>query len=453
MYALMPLLFVLGILGVAFEERLRVNKAATALGLCILLWGVLLVDATGIFGNHPNPVIARLIQGFPNFAALPFHDQVYQFTEFALTQHLGDVSGTLFFVLGSMAIINLVDTHGGFQALSGRLTARNQRKLLWTASGVAFFLSALLGNLATVIVMVAILRKLVPDRDTRLVHACMLVIAANAGGAWSPIGDVTTLLLWTGENLTAGHQVVHVLPSSLAMLLVPLALATFQLPQDAPVARTTPEADGRISRRARDVVLLTALLSLALVPVLQSVLELPAFMGVLLGLVVLWVYTDRLYWHCPEEEMQALRVGGSFSRVDMTTVLFFLGILMAVGALQTAGQLGDLSKLLNAWFPRPETIAFVLGICSSFLDNVALVAGTMGMYPVAHTGAFAANGVFWTFLAYCAVTGGSLLIIGSASGVTVMGLEKIPFSYYLKRFSPLAFLGYLAGAGVFFLVN
>jgi len=452
-YWLMPLVFVLGILAIALEDRIRVNKAASALATCILLWVMLLLDAVGIFSSHPNPVIQILIDGFPKFAALSFHDRIYRFVEFAQVQQLGDVAGTLFFILASMAIIDLIDIHGGFLVLSRRISAGTSRGLLWTVCLITFVLSALLGNLATVIVIVSILRKLVPDREERLVHACLVIVAANAGGSWSPIGDVTTLLLWTGGNLTALHQVVHVLPSSLTMLLVPLAFATLTLPRGPEGRRERhPSTDESVSD-ARGVVLAVGLLSLALVPVLQSLIELPPFMGVLLGLSILWIYTDRMYFHDSDETIQRMRVGNSFSRLDMATVLFFLGILMAVHALDTAGQLGDLSKFLDAHIPWPELIACILGLCSSFLDNVALVAGAMGMYPTAASGAFSPDGSFWTFLAYCAVTGGSILIIGSASGVTVMGMEKIPFSYYLRRFSPTILLGYLAGAGVFLLVN
>ena len=316
-------------------------------------------------------------------------------------------------------------------------------------------MSILLGNLATVIVMISIARKLVPERTTRLIYSSMIIIAANAGGSCSPIGDVTTLLLWTGGNISALHQLTSLIIPSLVMLLVPLSLVTFTLPKNDHQLPLV-EADNthsNINPKTRRAVLCVGLGSLAMVPILQTLIQLPPFMGVLLGLVILWAITDRKYADSADESLQNLRVQHTFSRVDISTVFFFLGILMSVQALIVTGQLTIMANLLSDTFANQNHIAVVLGVLSSFLDNVALVSATMGMYPMEASGIFAQDSSFWTLLAYCAVTGGSILIIGSASGVTVMGMEKISFGYYLKRFTPIILLGFMAGAMVYLMMN
>lgn len=454
LYYLMPVIFLIGILMIAFEDVIRINKAATAVGMSILLWLIFLLDAAGIFSAHPPVHLQEFLVGFPQFAELSTAELAYRFIEFKMVESLGDVATTLFFVLGSMAIIDIVDSHGGFGVISAAITTNRQRKLLWILSFTTFFLSVLLGNLATVIVMIAIARKLIPERNMRLLFSSMIIVAANAGGSWSPIGDVTTLLLWTGGNLTVTHQMTSLFLPALAMLLVPLTGVTLMLPKEGliPSVPAAMESQGKIDPKFRKQILIVGLASLALVPVLQSLIQLPPFMGVLLGLVALWIMTDRRYAESEDEELQNLRMHRVLMRVDISTIFFFLGILMSVNALNATGQLAILANFLNATFSDSNLIALVLGVCSSFLDNVALVSATMGMYPVAAVGEFACNSSFWTFLAYCAVTGGSILIIGSAAGVTVMGLEKISFGYYLKKISWLVLIGYFVGAALYLLI-
>ena len=454
LYYLMPVIFLIGILMIAFEDVIRINKAATAVGMSILLWLIFLLDAAGIFSAHPPVHLQEFLVGFPQFAELSTAELAYRFIEFKMVESLGDVATTLFFVLGSMAIIDIVDSHGGFGVISAAITTNRQRKLLWILSFTTFFLSVLLGNLATVIVMIAIARKLIPERNMRLLFSSMIIVAANAGGSWSPIGDVTTLLLWTGGNLTVTHQMTSLFLPALAMLLVPLTGVTLMLPKEglSPSVPAAMESQGKIDPKFRKQILIVGLASLALVPVLQSLIQLPPFMGVLLGLVALWIMTDRRYAESEDEELQNLRMHRVLMRVDISTIFFFLGILMSVNALNATGQLAILANFLNATFSDSNLIALVLGVCSSFLDNVALVSATMGMYPVAAAGEFACNSSFWTFLAYCAVTGGSILIIGSAAGVTVMGLEKISFGYYLKKISWLVLIGYFVGAALYLLI-
>lgn len=453
-YYLMPVIFILGILAIALEDVIKINKAATAVGMSILLWVIFLLNAEQFFELAPHANLDILRATFPALAEVPASELSFEFIEFKLMHGLGDVATTLFFVLGSMAIIDIIDSHGGFGVISNAIRARGQRKLLWTLSLITFLMSILLGNLATVIVMIAIARKLVPERTTRLLFSSMVIVAANAGGSCSPIGDVTTLLLWTGGNLTALHQIGSLIIPSLVALIVPLACATFMLPKEGVVTPLTAESteESTIDPKMRRRVLYVGLGSLALVPVLQTLIQLPPYMGVLLGLVALWVITDRKYADAEDEATQNLRVHRSFARVDVSTVFFFLGILMSVQALIVTGELAILANTLSDTFADKNMIAVALGVMSSFLDNVALVSATMGMYPLADIGIFAVNSSFWTLLALCAVCGGSILIIGSAAGVTVMGMEKISFGYYFKRFTPIVLLGFAAAVCVYLIM-
>lgn len=449
----MPLIFILGILAIAFEDVIKINKAATAVGMSILLWALFIINAEQFLTLNPPAHVKEFMTMFPGLREMPTHELAFEFVEWKLIRGLGDVATTLFFVLGSMAIIDIIDSHGGFGVISQSITTNRQRKLLWILCLTTFFMSILLGNLATVIVLIAIARKLIPERNTRLLFSAMIIVAANAGGSCSPIGDVTTLLLWTGGNISAMHQITTLILPSLVMLLVPLTIATFMLPKDGtvePLALT--DNNSKVNPKVRKTVLWVGLGSLALVPVLQTLIELPPFMGVLIGLVALWAITDRRYAESEDEDLQNLRVHRTLSRVDISTVFFFLGILMSVQALIVTGQLTILANWLSDTFANENTIAVILGVMSSFLDNVALVSATMGMYPIEAVGAFAVDSSFWTLLAYCAVTGGSILIIGSAAGVTVMGMEKISFGYYLKRITPIVLLGYIVGILIYTLI-
>lgn len=467
MFILMPVIFVLGILAIALEDKIKINKSAIALFMAISLWMILMFDAYNIFVERASPLFQTFLARNPDLAELPIHDQFINFiTNRSIVYNLGNVAETLFFVMCSMLIVDIVDKHGGFRAVTGYIATPDKRKLLWYISFAAFFFSALLDNLAAAIVIMAVLRKLVPDRTDRLKYACMVIIAANAGGSWSPIGDVTTILLWVGKNVSAVHQISHVFIPALVNLLVPLTIAHFWLFKKGSMLRVLSEEEQadeyipEIPTRSRRIIFIIGVLSLALVPVFQMVTDLPPFLGVLLGLVILWFYTDIMYSKLHMHESQKLRIAQLLPNIDLSTIFFFLGILMSVGALETSGQLGLMSSFLDEHMHEPYLISFVIGALSSCVDNVALVAATMGMYPVVQQAAdlspyaqyFVSDGGFWTFLAYCAVTGGSILIIGSATGVTVMGLEKIEFMYYTKRFSVLALLGYVSGAGVYMLL-
>lgn len=430
MFLTMISIFLAGIVMVALEDKIGINKAASALLMSVVLW--IVVAFSGITPDVNEPFIT----------------------------HLGDVSETLFFVMGSMVIVELVDTHGGFKLITDSIHTNNKRRLLWIISILTFFISAVLDNLATGIVMIALLRKLIPHRTERIIYASMIVIAANAGGSWSPIGDVTTILLWTGGNITPIHQILHLFLPALVAMLVPLLLVSRFFKKEA-VWNTNRRISNAgeelpvVSRMSRRVILILGVATMALVPVFNEWTTLPPFMNVMLGVAFLWIYTDLMYGKMHSmADNRKLRVTQILSRIDMSTILFFFGILMSVAALDTSGQLMTVSSFLTNHIDSELSISFLIGIMSSFVDNVALVAATMGMYPIDPSSlAYMVNGDFWTFLAYCAVTGGSILIIGSATGVTVMGMEKISFMYYLKRFSLIALAGYIAGAGTYLLLS
>lgn len=419
---------------IALEDKIHINKAATALMMAVLLW--IEVSISGGMGIDIRT---------------------------AFTEQLGETSETLFFVLGALAIMELLDTHGGFRVVTGLIKTTKKRKLLWIISILTFFLSAILDNIATAVIMVSLLRKMVPHKTERLIYSCMVILAANAGGSFSPIGDVTTILLWTGGNVTPAHQIMTLFLPSFVCMIIPLIFLTRVFPRGAhwgDKLQINVESENmnlpRVGWISRTIMLILGISTMLLVPSFQEWSHIPAFMSVMMGLAMLWMYTDIMYGRRKAiygTEGVKMSVTDIMKRLDMSTILFFLGILMSVGALKTSGVLTDIGTFLETSINQPLGVAFVIGVMSSFVDNVALVAATQGMYPLAEVGVYAANSEFWTFLAYCAVTGGSLLIIGSATGVTVMGMEKISFMYYLKKFSFLALLGYLAGAGVYILLS
>ncbi len=425
-------IFLIGIFLIALEEKIRVNKSATALLMCVAMWVVIALSGL--------PVGAEVI-----------------------AEQLGEVSETLFFVMGALIIIELIDIHGGFRVVQDSITTKSQRKLLWVISLLSFFLSAILDNIATAVIMIALLNKFISERNLRWIYACMIIISANAGGAFSPVGDVTTILLWTGGNVTPWHQISHLILPSIVFMIVPLTIATLAyFKKGAQIPPIDQDRFAKIEQLTAvptihsKVMLVMGVSTMALLPFFQEWSALPPFMRILLGLAMMWVYTDILYGSkknvgLPEDKV--FKVGKVLTRIDMSTILFFLGILMSVGAMKVSGVLVEVGVGLEKSFNEPLLTSFVIGAMSSFVDNVALVAATQGMYPLAEVGTYMVNSEFWTFLAYCAVTGGSLLIIGSATGVTVMGVEKITFGYYLKRFSLLAILGYIAGAAVFLLLK
>lgn len=463
---IMPTIFLAGIVCIAMEDKLKINKAAIATGMAIILWSLILIDIEDIASVF-NPEYLRLyVQGNPSLATESLHSQAISYiSDFVLIDRLGEVATTIFFVMATMVIIELIDNNGGFYLITRKIKTRDKRRLLWVVSILSFFISALLDNIAAAVVMVALLRKLVQDRDDRKIYACMVIVAANAGGSWSPIGDVTTILLWSSGNITAAHQILSLFVPAALTMIVPVFIAQRFFPKHSKVVLkgdSVVEVQTPQSKRVmlyRTLILIMGVLSLALVPVFKEITHLPPFMGVLCGLTVLWIFTDVVFGRVPLRENSKMSVVKMFSRIDMATIMFFFGVLMSVAAIDTAGQLERAGAAVSEAVSEPLLISFIVGLCSSFVDNVALVAATMGMYPLADVSSvgvlsnFVVNGDFWIFLAYCGVTGGSILIIGSATGVTVMGMEKITFGYYLKNITFLAFIGYLCGAGTYLLIN
>ena len=454
MYVLMAVIFVVGYLCIALEHPLKLDKAASALLTAAMTWAVLVLGA-----NEILPTLALGSNDPADSSAIVVS---------ALRHHLGEIAEILFFLLGAMTIVELIDAHGGFKVVTDRITTRRRVSLLWIIGLLTFFLSAVLDNLTTTIVMVSLLRKLVRGRPERWLYVGVVIIAANAGGAWSPIGDVTTTMLWIGGQITAQQVVIELFLPSLVCLLVPLAILSLRLKGEAPRPRLrahVAEGGHATTDRERNAVLAMGIGALLFVPVFKTVTGLPPYMGILFGLGVLWVATEIMHRDKKPELKHPLSVIGVLHRVDTPSILFFLGILLAVSSLATAGHLGQIAVALRDGLGNIFAINYAIGLLSAVVDNVPLEAGAMKMYPTVTDGMlasattdtewlsqFVTDGRFWQFLAFCAGTGGSSLIIGSAAGVAAMGMERIGFFWYIKRVSLLAFLGYTAGAAVYLLM-
>ena len=432
--------FVIGYACIALESVTKVNKAAVALLMFVACWALYMVDPASYL---------------PGTAAAEILGKVNSIIE----AHLGSTSTTLFFLMGAMTIVEIVDQNGGFNFVRKALHTESKRALLWKISFMAFFLSAILDNMTTTIVMIMVLRKLVADHNDRLIYASLVVIAANAGGAFSPIGDVTTIMLWNKSLITSAGVIKEIFIPSVIAIVVPAIILQFSLHGKLAAAGgpAVNSESNAFTDRQRKVIFFLGVGGLIFVPIFRYLTNLPPFVGILLVLALLWVTTELFYRHLRgKEEKGAMnkRVSNVLSKIDMSTILFFLGILMAVSCLEEVGVLGAVGKWLNQVSGGNHYIVTgTIGVISSIVDNVPLVAGCMGMYPLAATGDFAVDGIFWQLLAYCAGVGGSMLIIGSAAGVVAMGLEKISFGWYMKHISWIAFLGYIAGIFSYFLLR
>ena len=366
----------------------------------------------------------------------------------SLKEHLGETAETLFFLMGAMTIVEIVDTNGGFNFVRDALKTQSKRGLLWRIAFMTFFLSAILDNLTTSIVMIMVLRKLVADKNDRLVYAALVVISANSGGAFSPIGDVTTIMLWIAGSITTAGVLSEIFVPSLVSMLVPAFIMQYMLKGNLPTKVISAEDSALVfTRSQRRIIFFLGVGGLMFVPIFRYLTDLPPYMGILLVLGVLWTATEIFYRgaNLGEDSMSA-RVIALLRKIDMGTILFFLGILMAVACLSEIGVLTAMGRGLESISDGNHyLVTGIIGVLSSIVDNVPLVAGCMGMYPIAPTGDMAVDGIFWQLLAYCAGVGGSMLIIGSAAGVVVMGLEKITFGWYMKRITWVAFVGYVAG--------
>jgi Na+/H+ antiporter NhaD/arsenite permease-like protein len=426
--------FVVGYLCIALESVTRVNKAAIALLMCVLCWTLLMLGPGAYY-----PEVAG--------------DNVLHHVAEVIEHHLGDAAGTLFFLMGAMTIVEIVDSNGGFNFVRDTMKTRSKRKLMWRVAFMTFFLSAILDNLTTSIVMIMVLRKLVQSREDRLIYAALVVISANSGGAFSPIGDVTTIMLWIKGVITTQGVLTEIFVPSLVSMLVPATILSLSLKGKFDKEQNLPKADvSQFTKTQRDIIFWLGVGGLCFVPVFKTLTHLPPFMGILLVLGVLWTVTEIFHYNTAEDDTMAKRVSDLLSKIDLSTIMFFLGILMAVAVLQEVGVLTALGESLNEAFAgNYYLINGIIGVLSSIVDNVPLVAGCMGMYPVAPDGAMAIDGIFWQLLAYCAGVGGSMLIIGSAAGVVVMGLEKITFGWYMKKITWIAFVGYLAGILIYWM--
>ena len=420
--------FVFGYLCIALESVTKINKAAIALLMCVCCWTLLM---TGPAAYYPS---------------IPADDVVHHIAE-VIEHHLGDAAGTLFFLMGAMTIVEIVDSNGGFNFVRDALKTRSKRKLMWRVAFMTFFLSAILDNLTTSIVMIMVLRKLVQSHEERLIYAALIVISANSGGAFSPIGDVTTIMLWIKGVITTQGVLTEIFIPSLVSMVVPAFILQYSLKGKFDKAQNLPAAEvSHFTKRQRDIIFWLGVGGLVFVPIFKTLTHLPPFMGILLVLGVLWTVTEIFYHNTAEDDTMAKRVSKILTKIDLSTIMFFLGILMAVAVLQEVGVLTMLGQGLNDTFNGNHyLVTGIIGVLSSIVDNVPLVAGCMGMYPVEATGDMAVDGIFWQLLAYCAGVGGSMLIIGSAAGVVVMGLEKISFGWYMKKITWIAFAGYLAG--------
>ena len=436
------IVFVLGYALIATESLTKVNKAAIALLMFVGVWTLFMFDPAAYL---PNCGVG---------------DKVAAAVSEVIEKHLGSTSTTLFFLMGAMTIVEVVDQNGGFNWVRRVMKTRSKRTLLWRIAFMTFVLSAILDNLTTSIVMVMILRKLVADHKDRIIYAALVIIAANSGGAFSPIGDVTTIMLWNKGLITAAGVISEIFIPSLLSMVIPAFILQYSLKGELVVPEASAdnnEAVSDFSEGQRKAVFWLGVGGLMFVPVFKSITHLPPFVGILLVLGVVWTTTEVFYRHLHrghDREGLQKRVTNLLSRVDMSTILFFLGILMAVACLETVGVLTMLGKGLNVAFDGNHyAVTGIIGVLSSIVDNVPLVAGCMGMYPVAPTGDMAVDGIFWQLLAYCAGVGGSMLIIGSAAGVVVMGLEKITFGWYMKKISWIALVGYLAGIFSYWLIR
>jgi Na+/H+ antiporter NhaD/arsenite permease-like protein len=480
MFIIMVVLFLLGYLAIALEHPLKIEKAASALLLGSILWALYALFSEQVLALGFSPSWAEMkmmaheivndivpVMNPDHYATSPFRetveisDHANAFVREELAHHLVDIAEILFFLFGAMTIVEVVDQHQGFKVITDRINTKSKVRLLWVLGFITFFMSAVLDNLTTTIVMIALLRKLIADKPTRWLFASMIVLAANAGGAWSPIGDVTTIMLWIGGQITTVNIIVKVILPSLVNMIVPLAILSFMVSGEIRRPDASCQTADITTPFEKGFMLILGVSMLLFVPVFKTITHLPPYVGMLFGLGVLWMVSEIMHRNKEEELKKKLTIYNIVKKVDTPTIFFFLGILSAVAALQSAGHLSLLAGWLDEKLGDIYLINLAIGAISAVVDNVPLVAGAMGMYDVvtpdmlrmaadpAYASFFVQDGLFWEFLAYCAGTGGSMLIIGSAAGVAAMGLERIDFIWYMKKISWLALVGYLAGAAVY----
>ena len=443
------IVFVLGYALIATESLVKIDKAAIALLMFVFCWTLYMFD--------PAPFVQLMHAG----NASEWTGNITEFVNKVIIEHLGDTATTLFFLMGAMTIVEIVDQNGGFNWVKNVMRTKSKRALLWRIACMTFILSAILDNLTTSIVMIMILRKLISNKEDRMIYAALVIISANSGGAFSPIGDVTTIMLWNAGTITAAGVISEIFIPSVVSMVIPAFIMQYMLKGELAIAaqsETETTELGEFGSKQRKTVFVVGVGGLCFVPIFKSITHLPPFVGIMLVLGVLWTVTELFYRHLHRSKGDgvsfAKRVTNLLSRIDISTILFFLGILMAVACLQEIGVLMNLGKSLNTIFDENHyAVTGIIGVLSAIVDNVPLVAGSMGMYPIQAAGDMAVDGIFWQLLAYCAGVGGSMLIIGSAAGVIVMGLEKITFGWYMKKITWIAFVGYLAGILSYYIIR
>ncbi len=454
MEALVIIVFVIGYIAIALEHPIKINKTASALLAGVICWTLFVLSdpsaAVTDSASYASFLEVLKVELGEKFNALSSGELYREFVTTELSHHLSGIAQILFFLMGAMTIVELVDAHHGFRFITDRIKTKNPKTLLWIICWVSFFLSAVLDNLTTTIVMLSLVRKLIPDKEMRLFFAGMIVIAANAGGAWTPIGDVTTTMLWIGGQISTGNIMITLFLPSVACMLIPLIYLNFTLKGTLgeTTATDTKSHDGVV--RSGNLMLILGVGALVFVPIFKTITHMPPYTGILLGLGVLWVVSELINPELDEAVKKNYTVAGALARIDVPSVLFFLGILLAVGALESMQILHHLASWLDHAIGDQRIIVTLIGILSALVDNVPLVAASMGMYNM---DVYYQDHMVWEYLAYCAGTGGSILIIGSAAGVAAMGIEKIDFIWYLKKISLLALLGYAAGAIIYLIIQ
>jgi Na+/H+ antiporter NhaD/arsenite permease-like protein len=446
-------LFVLGYVAIAMEHTIRINKTASALLTGVVCWTLFVLSSPGesvltsASWSHYLQEI-KLTSG-DQVSALDQGEMYRGFVVSELSHHLAKIAEILFFLMGAMTIVELIDAHQGFRVITERIRTKNPKMLLWIVCWITFFLSAVLDNLTTSIVMVSLIRTLIPNKDMRLFFAGMIIIAANAGGAWTPIGDVTTTMLWIGGQISTVNIMQTLFLPSIVCMLAPLIYLNFTLKGE--IGEVKMQHDSKVEKiGGGKLMLFLGIGVLIAVPVFKTYTHLPPYIGILAGLGVLWVVSEMLHSDLDEAQRKQYTAAGALSRIDVPSILFFLGILLAVSALESMQTLRQLAAYLSELLGDNRVIITFIGLLSAIVDNVPLVAASMGMYSLEQYGQ---DHMIWEYLAYCAGTGGSILVIGSAAGVAVMGMEKIDFMWYLKKISFIALIGYLAGAACYLLLQ
>ncbi|MEO7989326.1 MAG: sodium:proton antiporter NhaD [Chryseolinea sp.] len=447
------IVFILGYSAIALEHPIKINKTATALLTAVLCWTlfVLSTPTESLLGSaHFASFLDQLkVDAGNTFSALTEQDIFVRFVGTELSHHLSKIAGILFFLMGAMTIVELIDVHHGFDSITSKIKTRNAKRLLWIICIVTFFLSAILDNLTTAIVMVSLIRKLIPNKEMRLFFAGMIVIAANAGGAWSPIGDVTTTMLWIGGQITSVNIMKTLFIPSVVCMIVPLIYLSFTLKGTLGETEQNDTTEEKKTIQGGKRMLVLGILAFVSVPVFKTVTHLPPYIGMIGALGILWIASELIHSELDESTRKNFTAAGALARIDVPSILFFLGILLSVGALESMMTLDHFSEFLASSIGNNQIIITLIGLLSAIVDNVPLVAASMGMYS---KDVYPQDNMIWEYLAYCAGTGGSILIIGSAAGVAVMGMEKIDFIWYIKRISLIAIMGYAAGAVVYLLI-